>query len=224
VWRWDQAEPFGNNPADENPSGLGTFDLPLRLPGQYYDKETNLHYNYHRYYDASLGIYDQSDPIGLRAGLQTYAYVKSQPLSLVDPLGLKARVCCRRVPWTVGGHCFIDEVSDPKCGSCNSITRRIGLQGPWPWGSSQYKGKGEIKTNDLFDDPKVSDCGEWNLDCATSACISAEASFYPNPSNYNALLGPNSNTFAGTIARACNIPQPVFNWPPPAWYDDPPAK
>jgi uncharacterized protein RhaS with RHS repeats len=45
VWRWDQAEPFGVNPADENPSGLGTFNLPLRLPGQYYDKETNLHYN-----------------------------------------------------------------------------------------------------------------------------------------------------------------------------------
>jgi hypothetical protein len=42
VWRWDQQEPFGNNVADENPNGLGAFDLPLRLPGQYFDKETNL--------------------------------------------------------------------------------------------------------------------------------------------------------------------------------------
>ena len=34
VWKWDQQEPFGDNVANENPSGLGAFDLPLRLPGQ----------------------------------------------------------------------------------------------------------------------------------------------------------------------------------------------
>src|ERR1051325_12171338 len=43
VWKWDQQEPFGNNVADENPSGLGAFDLTQRLPGQYFDRETNLH-------------------------------------------------------------------------------------------------------------------------------------------------------------------------------------
>ncbi len=91
VWRWDQAEPFGNNPADENPSGIGAFDLPLRLPGQYFDKETNLHYNYYRDYDPSQGIYKQSDPIGLRAGLNTYSYVAGSPLRYVDPEGLWCR-------------------------------------------------------------------------------------------------------------------------------------
>jgi len=54
VWRWDQQEPFGVNPPDENPSGLGAFDLPLRLPGQYFDKETNLHYNHFRDYDPAV--------------------------------------------------------------------------------------------------------------------------------------------------------------------------
>ena len=88
VWRWDQAEPFGNNPADENPSGLGAFDLPLRLPGQRYDAETALHYNYFRDYDPSLGIYKQSDPIGLLAGLNTYAYADAEPLKVIDPSGL----------------------------------------------------------------------------------------------------------------------------------------
>ena len=88
VWRWDQTDPFGGNPPDENPSGLGTFEFPLRLPGQYFDKETNLHYNYFRDYDASLGIYKQSDPIGLIAGLNTYAYVASNPLSASDSAGL----------------------------------------------------------------------------------------------------------------------------------------
>src|SRR5262249_48638804 len=69
VWKWDQQEPFGNSVADENPSGLGAFDLPLRLPGQYFDKETNLHYNYFRHYDPGTGGYKQSDPLGLIAGL-----------------------------------------------------------------------------------------------------------------------------------------------------------
>ena len=88
MWRWDQQEPFGNNVPDQNPSGLGVFDLPLRLPGQYFDKETNLHYNYYRYFDPSLGIYEQSDPIGLRGGLNTYAYVSGRPVSRTDPFGL----------------------------------------------------------------------------------------------------------------------------------------
>jgi RHS repeat-associated protein len=88
VWRWDQQEPFGNNPADENPSGLGTFDLPLRLPGQYFDKETNLYYNYFRDYDPGIGRYLESDPIGLRGGLNTYVYARTNPLVFTDRLGL----------------------------------------------------------------------------------------------------------------------------------------
>jgi RHS repeat-associated protein len=56
---------------DENPSGLGAFEFPLRYPGQYFDKETNLHFNYFRDYDPAIGRYTQSDPIGLRGGLNT---------------------------------------------------------------------------------------------------------------------------------------------------------
>jgi RHS repeat-associated protein len=92
VWRWDQTEPFGNSPADENPSSLGTFDLPLRFPGQRYDAETALHYNYFRDYDPGLGIYKQSDPIGLRGGLNTYAYAAGNPISRLDPTGLDVTV------------------------------------------------------------------------------------------------------------------------------------
>lgn len=90
MWRWDQQEPFGNNVPDENPSGLGAFDLPLRLPGQYFDKETGLHYNYFRDYDASIGRYGESDPAGLEPDLNTYAYVRSDPLRLFDEEGLQA--------------------------------------------------------------------------------------------------------------------------------------
>jgi len=88
VWRWDQAEPFGSNPADQDPDGNSVaFDLPLRLPGQRYDKETNLHYNYFRDYDPSLGIYKQFDPIGLRGGVNGYAYALQSPLAHTDEDG-----------------------------------------------------------------------------------------------------------------------------------------
>lgn len=88
VWKWDQQEPFGNNVADENPSGLGAFDLPLRMPGQYLNKETNLYYNYFRNYDAASGRYAESDPVGLRGGLNTYAYSYLNPISWSDLFGL----------------------------------------------------------------------------------------------------------------------------------------
>lgn len=88
VWKWDQQEPFGNDTPNGDPNNTGTtFDLPLRLPGQRYDAETGLQYNYYRDYDPSLGIYKQSDPIGLRGGLNSYAYTFSSPLRFSDPDG-----------------------------------------------------------------------------------------------------------------------------------------
>jgi RHS repeat-associated protein len=88
VWKWDNTEPFGNSAPNENPSGLGAFAFNLRFPGQYFDVETGTHYNYFRDYDPSTGRYIESDPIGLGAGLSTFAYVHATPLSRTDRFGL----------------------------------------------------------------------------------------------------------------------------------------
>jgi RHS repeat-associated protein len=76
------------NVPDENPSGLGAFEFPFRFPGQYVDNETNLNYNYFRDYNPSLGRYGESDPIRLKGGLNTYAYVNGNPVGTTDSLGL----------------------------------------------------------------------------------------------------------------------------------------
>ncbi|RJP74812.1 MAG: RHS repeat-associated core domain-containing protein [Desulfobacteraceae bacterium] len=57
-------------------------------PGQYYDSETGLHYNYYRYYDPSVGRYLTPDPIGLAGGINLYAYALNNPTNLIDFYGL----------------------------------------------------------------------------------------------------------------------------------------
>ncbi|WP_308296372.1 RHS repeat-associated core domain-containing protein [Rhizobacter sp. J219] len=86
-WRW-MAEPFGATAPEDNPSNLGALTQNLRFPGQYADAESGLYYNYFRNYDSTTGRYNTSDPIGLAGGINTYAYVGSNPLMGIDPNGL----------------------------------------------------------------------------------------------------------------------------------------
>jgi len=101
VWQWAYSA-FG----DEQPTTAakrftsemtnpttGATSIPdvtfnLRYPGQYFDKETGLHYNYFRTYAPGTGRYTQGDPIGLDGGWNRFNYAEGDPLIFTDPLGL----------------------------------------------------------------------------------------------------------------------------------------
>ncbi|WP_277344426.1 RHS repeat-associated core domain-containing protein, partial [Metapseudomonas otitidis] len=84
VWSWP-SDAFGVG----QPNTYGsTIDVILRFPGQIVDAHSGLYYNYFRDYDPQTGRYVESDPIGLRGGLNTYGYVEGNPISKIDFWGL----------------------------------------------------------------------------------------------------------------------------------------
>jgi RHS repeat-associated protein len=64
-----------------------TFNL--RLSNQYFDAETGLHYNTHRYFDPATARYTSADPLGLAAGPDLHAFALNRPHEFSDPLGLQ---------------------------------------------------------------------------------------------------------------------------------------
>jgi len=81
---WDAVyEPFGKTEVV-----TASIENNVRFPGQYEDTETELHYNYFRDYDPSLGRYVESDPIGLRGGMNTFLYASASPALFSDTYGL----------------------------------------------------------------------------------------------------------------------------------------
>jgi RHS repeat-associated protein len=114
AWQWAYSA-FG----DEQPTvasnrfantslnqSFGTTTVPavtfnLRYPGQYFDQESNLHYNYHRSYSATTGRYTQSDPIGLDGGWNRFGYVGQNPLSFTDPDGFQTTALPIPTGWPI---------------------------------------------------------------------------------------------------------------------------
>jgi RHS repeat-associated protein len=106
--------------ADVGPSSTVTNNL--RFPGQYFDDETGLHYNYNRYYDPETGRYLRSDPIGIKGGINLFAYSFNNPLTNVDIYGLSSE----DIPPTVLVLPNCNDTEYRKCKkSCDSIGRKV---------------------------------------------------------------------------------------------------
>ena len=144
VWRWDSADPFGLSQPEQGLGGERTFSYNLRFPGQYYDRESNLHYNYHRDYDPQTGRYVQSDPIGLAGGINTYSYALGNPVKYTDPTG-------RFVPLVIAGVCA--------AGGCEAIGGALAGAAIW-WGLNHNKMKGPIRNDSAETCPPGTNSGE----------------------------------------------------------------
>ena len=162
-----------------------------------------MYYNVHRWYLYGTGRYGRVDPLRSQGDLHPYAYAASNPLLLVDPLGEKSRTCCTPIvrggPLSIFKHCFIETIDDK---SMKRTTRAL----------HSVKRKGCKFEDDLFDTRAVSDtrteCGPWNKACGTDECVAQEFRDYPNPSDYQLIRGPNSNSFASTVSDACGLAPP----------------
>lgn len=88
VWAADY-KPFGE--ATVSPSS--TITNNLRFPGQYYDAETGLNYNYFRDYNPVIGRYVQADPIGIKGGWNLFGYADNNPIRNIDIWGLESNGC-----------------------------------------------------------------------------------------------------------------------------------
>jgi len=82
VWK-GQLKPFGETTVE-----IEAITNHRRFPGQRFDIESRLYYNYFRDYDPTTGRYMQSDPIGFQGSINTYAYVDGNPENYSDPKGL----------------------------------------------------------------------------------------------------------------------------------------
>lgn len=88
IWQWGYSG-FGEDEPHTPPEAPKNFHFNLRYPGQYFDSESGLFYNWHRSYDPSTGRYTQPDPIGLEGGWNRFTYVQNNPIWAVDPEGLQ---------------------------------------------------------------------------------------------------------------------------------------
>lgn len=112
-------------------SYTGTKGLDLRFPGQMFQAESGLHYNWNRHYDPTTGRYTQPDPLGLVDAPSRFAYVKGDPLQSVDPLGLQQSVTCGPLV-----KLWFDML---KSSACNGLTA--------PRKCTGEMGAGELRTN-----------------------------------------------------------------------------
>jgi len=98
VWEVE-FKPFG----EANVKSTSTVNNNFRLPGQIFDEESGLHYNYFRDYHPEIGRYVEADPIGLKGGINLYVYANNNPVNMMDPRGEFVTLAPLIVQAVIGG-------------------------------------------------------------------------------------------------------------------------
>ncbi len=150
-------EPFGDADINPNSSVVSNF----RFPGQYYDSETGLHYNYHRYYDPGTGRYMTPDPshfyqaegtgipylfpilLASPQELNLYHYTINNPVNFTDPFGL---ISCDGT-WQKKGWDRVFNITCICYWLCIPCDKPVIWSGnprnlPWTWGIMVHTGYG----------------------------------------------------------------------------------
>jgi RHS repeat-associated protein len=195
------------------------------MPGQYFDAESGANYNYFRDYDPATGRYVESDLIGLKGGVNTYAYVANSPVAATDPLGL-CKVDLRFKPAGFAGkvgqyHAYV--VTTEPGGSRSyfrggpsgepnwmSMYGYITTQsGPYVPGTKDWD-PGKPPSMRLLDDDEPCNCVNSRFNDILKKINDAKTFYGP--------LWKNSNSVAGTMLRASGfsigplpVPAPRFD-------------
>ncbi|WP_245172962.1 RHS repeat-associated core domain-containing protein, partial [Streptomyces achromogenes] len=171
-----------------------TTYTPLRFPGQYYDPETGLHYNYFRHYDPETARYLTPDPLGLAPAPNSASYVHN-PLAWSDPLGLAPR--CLNVAGKEGKDSNENFTSGSADGerlanqlrheSANSLFTESGLLTPEAIAESRLAMPAERLNNPILpklmtaDGSNLSDWGKYSTATHNSPYGDFQVHFYYNP-------------------------------------------
>jgi hypothetical protein len=167
-----------------------------------------------RDYDPSVGRYIESDPIGLTAGVNTYSYVVSNPITRIDPLGLKTNVTvrCGTLPWNLGGifgltHCEVVAVCDQTgerktfdiSGAGDGITGRLS-GGETPGKNTRVPPLAPLSNQTAYS----ASCGTGEgCGCDLLSCLSKNHDQNVPPPYYAAGLHSNSNSYAHRLLNQC---------------------
>jgi RHS repeat-associated protein len=222
VWRAEQT-PYGDI---FNYRTGPTLHQPLRLPGQVAQDGTDAYYNVFRWYREGWGRYTQPDPLlGKDPNANdVFGYAKENPLSYTDPSGLLAEAICADI--AVAGintpffHCRLHVT----CKNCNGgnyggpFDLTVGLE------RNRKTGALEINESPSYSGTRF-DLGISEEDsCNFGKCVRSNAAFFKQFakgwSTQYSLTGPNSNTFAGHLARTCGATSKQPYWAP-GWNEPP---
>jgi RHS repeat-associated protein len=158
------------------------------LPGQYFDAETGLSFNYFRDYDPSIGRYVESDPLGLRSGTNTYSYALNNALLYVDPFGLDVNFCYYPDGPTHIGY---------------GISGESGTQGFYPLKPRRPIGEGAIKPDPQYE---AHSCKTVTTTNSQDKCMSdCRDKRKKNPGTYSGV-GRQCADFVKDCAAECHVP------------------